>query len=91
MIFFFSDKSKFITPPRILDNQNSYHLYPLRINLNKVNKSKIKIIKEFLKKKIKVQVHYIPVNSQPFYKKKYGFKKGISQIQWNFIKILYHY
>ena len=72
---FFSDKLKFITPPQILNHQNSYHLYPLRINLKKVNKSKIQIIKEFFKKKIKVQVHYIPVNMQPYYKKKYGFKK----------------
>ena len=71
----FSDESKFIIPQKIKHNQNSYHLYPLRINLKKINKSKKQIIKEFLKNEIKVQVHYIPVNSQPYYKKKYGFRK----------------
>ena len=71
---FFSDKSKFIIPPRFFSSKNSYHLYPLRINMKKIKKSKVQIIKDFLKNKIKVQVHYIPVNTQPFYKKKYGFK-----------------
>ena len=30
----------------------------------------------FKKKKINLQVHYIPIHLQPFYKKKFGFKKG---------------
>ncbi len=72
---FFSDKSKFTIPQKIKHNQNSYHLYPLRINLKKINKTKNQIIKEFLKNKIKVQVHYIPVNAQPYYKKKYEFRE----------------
>ena len=25
---------------------------------------------------INLQVHYIPINTQPYYKKKYGFKKN---------------
>ena len=72
---FFSDKSKFIIPQRIFSSQNSYHLYPLRINMKKIKKSRIQIIKYFLKNKIKLQVHYIPVNTQPFYRRKYGFKR----------------
>jgi len=55
---------------------NSYHLYPILINLKKIKKTKEKIIKEFLKNKIKLQVHYIPINTQPFYKKKYGLNKN---------------
>ena len=87
---FFSDKAKFITPSRISKSQNSYHLYPLRINLKRIKKSKIQIIKDFLKNKIKVQVHYIPVNTQPFYKKKYGFRKKDFPNAMKFLKILYH-
>ena len=88
---FFADRSKFTIPPKILDNKNSYHLYPLRINLKKVNKTKKQIIKEFFKNKIKLQVHYIPVNTQPYYKKKYGFKKKDFPITMKFLKILYHF
>ena len=83
---FFVDRSKFTTPPRILDNKNSYHLYPLRINLKKVKKTKKQIIKEFLKNKIKLQVHYIPVNTQPYYKKKYGFRKKDFPITMKFFE-----
>ena len=46
------------------------------INFSFIKKTKEKIIKEFLKHKIKLQVHYIPVNTQPFYKRKYGFNKN---------------
>ncbi len=72
----FSDNKKFV---KIKDNnniQNSYHLYPLLLNLETIKKKKDEIIKEFLKYNIKLQVHYIPVNTQPFYKKKYGFNKN---------------
>ena len=72
----FSDKEKFIIPKKIKDTVNSYHLYPILINLKKIKKTKEKIIKEFLKNKIKLQVHYIPINTQPFYKKKYGLNKN---------------
>lgn len=72
---FFSYSTKFKIPNKINKNRNSFHLYPLLLNLEEIKKNKDKIIKEFLKKKIKVQVHYIPVNLQPYYKKKYGFKE----------------
>jgi len=72
----FSDKEKFIIPKKIKNTVNSYHLYPILINLKKIKKTKEKIIKEFLKNKIKLQVHYIPINTQPFYKKKYGLNKN---------------
>tara|TARA_B100001250_G_scaffold410108_1_gene435870 strand:+ start:393 stop:1535 length:1143 start_codon:yes stop_codon:yes gene_type:complete len=69
---FFSDKKKFIIPNNIKKNENSFHLYPLLINFNQVNLTKEKLLKIFLKYKIKLQVHYIPVNSQYYYKRKYG-------------------
>lgn len=73
---FFKDKKDFVTPPLIKNTKNSFHLYPLLFNFKKIKKSKAEVIKEFLKNKIRVQVHYIPVNLQPYYKKKYGFNKN---------------
>ena len=49
----FSDKNKFKIPKKIKDTVNSYHLYPIFLNLKKIKKSKEAIIKEFLKKKNK--------------------------------------
>ena len=54
---------------------NSYHLYPLLIDFKKIKIKKDDFIQKFLKINIKLQVHYIPVNTQPYYKKKYGLQK----------------
>ena len=72
----FCDKNLFKTPKVKKNIYHSYHLYPLLVNLRKIGKSKKQIFNEFLKKKINLQVHYIPINTQPYYKKKYGFKKN---------------
>ena len=34
------------------------------------------MFKFLYKNNINLQVHYIPIHLQPYYKKKYGFKKG---------------
>ena len=70
----FIDKTKFKTPEKIKNTENSFHLYPLLINLKKL-KTKEKIIKQFLQRNIKLQVHYIPVNTQPYFRKKYKYDK----------------
>ena len=56
------------------ENFCSYHLYVIKLN----NRSKIiynKVFKDFLSKKIDVNLHYLPAHLHPFYKK-FGFKKG---------------
>lgn len=68
----FVDKTKFKTPSVIQNTENSYHLYPLLVNFDKLKTTKDKIIKQFLKENIKLQVHYIPVNSQPYFLNRYG-------------------
>ena len=80
----FCDKSKFTTPLVRKNCSHSYHLYPLLLNLKKIKKSKKKIFDEFLKKNIKLQVHYIPVNSQPFYKKITPLNKNNFKNSFNF-------
>ena len=72
---FFSKYDIFRIPKNISHNFNSYHLYPLLIDFKKIKKSRDLIVKKFLRFNIKLQVHYIPVNSQPFYKKRYSFRK----------------
>ena len=83
---FFLNNIKFKIPNKITKNTNSFHLYPLLLNLKEIKKHKDKIISEFLKKNIKIQVHYIPVNFQPYYQKKYGFKKKNFQNSMKFFK-----
>lgn len=71
----FTNKKIFTTPKVRKGYTHSYHLYPLLIKFNKIKISKQNLFSKFLKEKIKLNVHYIPVNSQPYYKKKFKFKK----------------
>jgi dTDP-4-amino-4,6-dideoxygalactose transaminase len=71
----FTKKPIFITPETEKKVFHSYHLYPLLIDFKKKNISKKNFFQEMFNKKINLQVHYIPVHTQPFMRK-YGFKVG---------------
>tara|TARA_A100000164_G_C21920321_1_gene780331 strand:- start:363 stop:1523 length:1161 start_codon:yes stop_codon:yes gene_type:complete len=65
---------KNIKIPLIKKNiQHSYHLYPLRIEFDKFKISKESFFRTLRKKNINLQVHYIPIFLQPFYKKNFKF------------------
>ena len=51
------------------------HLYVIRLQLNKIHKTRAQVFQELRDRNIGVNVHYIPVHTQPYYKKM-GFKKG---------------
>jgi len=53
---------------------SSYHLYPIRVK-GKFKKLRKEVFDEMRNNKIGVQVHYIPVYLQPYYKK-LGYKEG---------------
>jgi UDP-4-amino-4,6-dideoxy-N-acetyl-beta-L-altrosamine transaminase len=55
---------------------HAYHLYPLQINFHKLPFTKSEFFKKMKDFEINLQVHYIPIHLQPFYKNKYGFKQG---------------
>lgn len=58
------------------DSYAAFHLCPLLINFDLVKKNKKEIFEELKKRNIYLQVHYIPVHLQPYYKKKYNFTEG---------------
>ncbi|GHU41897.1 spore coat protein [Spirochaetia bacterium] len=62
----------FILPPH--DPANSYHLYPLRINPANCGVSRNQIIEKLQADKIGVSVHFIPLHTMPYYKKRYNLK-----------------
>lgn len=71
----FGNNELFTIPKKRQNIFHSYHLYPLLVNFEKIKKSKKLIFNQFLKYKINLQVHYIPINTQPYYRKKYKFIK----------------
>jgi UDP-4-amino-4,6-dideoxy-N-acetyl-beta-L-altrosamine transaminase len=54
-----------------------FHLYVLQIDFEKIGKSRSWVMNELNTKGIGTQVHYIPVNSQPYYVKKFGAYNAI--------------
>lgn len=70
-------KDKGIMLPSENNRANSaMHIYPIRLDLDKLKTDRKKIFEALRKKGIGVQVHYIPLHMQPFYQKKFGYKKG---------------
>lgn len=64
-----------VTPAQRADGRSAYHLYPIRLHLDRLRKSRREIFEALRAANIGVQVHYIPVHLQPFYRK-FGFKEG---------------
>jgi dTDP-4-amino-4,6-dideoxygalactose transaminase len=57
------------------DGRSSHHLYPIRLNLDQIGKTRQEIYDNMRRAGIGVQVHYIPVHLQPYYRK-LGFHPG---------------
>ena len=74
------------TPSINYDISHAYHLYPIQIHFDKIDMDKNTLFKLMKNKNILLQVHYIPVHTQPFYKNKYGFKVGQFEIAESFYK-----
>jgi dTDP-4-amino-4,6-dideoxygalactose transaminase len=72
----FSNMENLKTPDLQSKIEHSYHLYPLQIDFNKLTLTKVEFFDKMKKAGINLQVHYIPIHLQPFYKKKYGFQES---------------
>lgn len=55
---------------------SNFHLYVLQFDFEKIGKSRAQVMAELAKKGIQTQVHYIPVYTQPFYRKTFGTNWG---------------
>jgi UDP-4-amino-4,6-dideoxy-N-acetyl-beta-L-altrosamine transaminase/dTDP-4-dehydrorhamnose reductase len=64
-----------ILPWQHPDAYSSFHLYVIRLKLDKINKTRGEVFEKLHHKGIGVNVHYIPVHTQPFYTR-LGFFKG---------------
>ncbi|CAM8381048.1 UDP-4-amino-4,6-dideoxy-N-acetyl-beta-L-altrosamine transaminase [Candidatus Methylopumilus planktonicus] len=63
------------TPFQNKDSYSSYHLYLIRLKLHEITKSQKQVYEDLRNNGIMVNLHYIPVYRQPYYKRK-GFKVG---------------
>ena len=60
--------NSFVKPLYSFTNNSSYHLYVVKVDFSKLNISKVELFNKMREKKIGLQLHYIPINKQPYYK-----------------------
>ena len=63
------------TPWQHPDSYSGLHLYVIRLQLDKINKTHREVFDKLREQNIGVNVHYIPVHTQPYYQHM-GFKIG---------------
>lgn len=64
-----------ITPKQINDSYSGRHLYVIRLKLDEISLSHKEVFEQLRENGIGVNLHYIPVHTQPYYKG-LGFKQG---------------
>jgi UDP-4-amino-4,6-dideoxy-N-acetyl-beta-L-altrosamine transaminase len=64
-----------IKPWQDSNTESSFHLYPIQINAENNNLNRKIVFNRLRESGIGVNIHYIPIHTQPFYRK-LGFKKG---------------
>ena len=57
------------TPWQHPDSHSGLHLYPIRLQLDKIPKSHRHVFESLREQGIGVNVHYIPVHTQPYYQR----------------------
>ncbi len=82
----FKDDERSIVPNVKVNIKHAYHLYPLQIKFDKLKISKKKFFEKMRENNIGLQVHYIPVPLQPYYKNNFGFAEGNFPIAESFYK-----
>lgn len=70
----FSQAEEFQTPVERAGVEHAWHLYVLRLNLERWRISRNQFIEELKARNIATSVHFIPVHLHPFYRQKYGYK-----------------
>ena len=63
------------TPWQHPDSYSGLHLYVIRLQLNKIGKTHRQVFEELRQKGLGVNLHYIPVHTQPHYQQM-GFRTG---------------
>lgn len=72
----FAKSPYLVVPHQESDRQSAWHLYMLRLRLDKIAKTRRQIFEELRSLGIGVHVHYIPLHLQPYYREKFGYKRG---------------
>jgi len=82
----FGNDERFIIPKVTENIKHAYHLYPLQVKFDELKISKKEYFDKMKENNIALQVHYIPIHLQPYYKEHFGLKEGNFLVAESFYK-----
>jgi dTDP-4-amino-4,6-dideoxygalactose transaminase len=62
------------TPMERLEVESAWHLYVMRLNLDRLSIDRARFIEELKARKIGTSVHFIPLHLHPYFRDKYGYQ-----------------
>lgn len=72
----FSSCEELVIPKAIPDRTTSWHLYILRLRLDRLKNDRNAFIEELRRCGVACSVHFIPLHLQPYYQRAYGYQPG---------------
>lgn len=72
----FSSLEELVIPVVRQDRSTSWHLYVLRLRLDRLNKDRNGFIQALHQRGVSCSVHFIPLHLQPYYQRAFGYKHG---------------
>jgi perosamine synthetase len=72
----FSDLEAVMIPAVRKDVNPAWHLYPIRLNLERLKVDRGQTLRALRAENIGVNVHYIPVHLHPYYRERFGYQAG---------------
>lgn len=72
----FADSPLVDVPPRRDDDQHAWHLYVVRLNLERLSIGRDEVVARLAERGIGTSVHFIPLHLHPHYQKRYGYGQG---------------
>ncbi len=78
----FSKMPEVQMPTERTEVESAWHLYPLRLNLDRLAIDRNRFIEELKARNIGTSVHFIPVHVHPYYRDKYGFAAEAFPVAW---------
>lgn len=72
----FAEVPGLIPPTELPDVRSAWHLYPIRLDLDRFTTGRKGIFEALRAENLLVNVHYIPVHLHPYYRERFGYHKG---------------
>ena len=73
----FAEMPELTAAPTHPGTRHAWHLYPLRLNLDRVRQDREMIFQALRAENIGVSVHYLPVHLHPYYRERLGTRRGM--------------